>query len=675
MKHLSIFITFFLSLNITIAQDYKFGKVSKEELSETSNPLDPEAHATVLYKEHKIFYDFNTEDGFVQVNEYHERIKIYDKEGFDWATKEVRLYDESNKVKEDLKNLKGYTYTLENGKIEETKLKNDGVFQEKNNKYWATEKFTMPNIKEGCVIEFQYRIESPFRRIHDVVLQYDIPIKKLEFEAKIPEYFNFNKVTNPKSTFYPKIVDSKVRRRESVNFKSRIGGESISSGVTKTNYSNDTWEFDEYKTEVSLTNVPTLKDENYVRNIDDYRTKIIWEYAFYRGPGGDIENFSTDWDNVAKTIYSYDSFGSQLDKTSYFKDDIDALISGVNDPLQRTSLIYNFVKSKVKWNDFIGYTSDEGVRTAYKEGVGNAADINLMLTAMLRYANLNANPVLVSTINNGIPLFPTNEGFNYVISAVEFPNGSILLDATDKYATANILPLRALNWQGRLIREDKTSDWVSLTPSKPTKEIVYINAQINDDLSINGKIRDQFFDYEAKNFRNKYNNLNEEQMIMSLEEDKGEVEISNVEIDSKDELTKPIVCSYEYKLYDAVEDIGGKLYFSPLLFFTPEENPFKAEKRNFPIDFVYPRSDKYLVNIALPEGYEIETLPENVKMQFNGDHGDFLYLAQPNGKFLQVTVSLNLNRPLILAEDYEKFKEFFQLMIEKENEKIVLKKV
>ncbi|HMC01839.1 MAG TPA: transglutaminase-like domain-containing protein, partial [Flavobacteriaceae bacterium] len=565
---------------------------------------------------------------------------------------------------------KGYTYTLENGKVEETKLKNDGVFDEKNNKYWATTKFTMPNIKEGCVIEFQYRVESPFMRIHDVVLQYDIPIKKLEFEVKIPEYFNFNKVVNPKSTFYPKIVDSKVKRKERITTKSRTG-----TKISQTSFETDEWEFDENKTEVNLTNVPALKDENHVRNIDDYRTKLIWEYAYYRGPRGDMKSYSTTWEKVSKTIYNYESFGNQLNKTSYFEDDVNALINGVNNPIERASLIYNFVKSKVKWNDFYGYTSDEGVRKAYKEGVGNVADINLMLTAMLRYANLEANPVLVSTINNGIPLFPTNEGFNYVISAIEYQNGYILLDATDKYATANILPERTLNWQGRLIREDGTSGWVSLMPSNPTKEIVYINAQINDDLSIDGKIRDQFFDYEAKKFRSKYNNLNEEQLIMSFEEDKGEVEISNIEIDSKNELTKPIRCSYEYKLYDAIEDIGGKLYFSPLLFFTPDENPFKAEKRNFPIDFVYPRSDKFMINLAIPEGYEIESLPGNVKMEFNSDHGDFLYLAQPNGNFLQVTISLNLNRPLILAEDYAKFKEFFQLMIEKQNEKIVLKKV
>ena len=61
-----------------------------------------------------------------------------------------------------------------------------------------------------------------------------------------------------------------------------------------------------------------------------------------------------------------------------------------------------------------------------KKGVGNSGDINLNLINMLNYAGLIANPILVSTKSHGIPLFPTLEGFNYVIAGVEL-NGSLYL--------------------------------------------------------------------------------------------------------------------------------------------------------------------------------------------------------------------------------------------------------
>ena len=49
MKYLLLFI-FVFALKIATAQDYKFGKVSKGELQETSDPTDSEANATEVKK-------------------------------------------------------------------------------------------------------------------------------------------------------------------------------------------------------------------------------------------------------------------------------------------------------------------------------------------------------------------------------------------------------------------------------------------------------------------------------------------------------------------------------------------------------------------------------------------------------------------------------------------------
>lgn len=87
-------ITLFLTLtaNQLFAQDYKYGKVSKEELEEKYCPLDSSANAAVLYKKRKTFFDYKQEEGFEVVTEIYERIKIYNKEGFDWATKKIDYY-------------------------------------------------------------------------------------------------------------------------------------------------------------------------------------------------------------------------------------------------------------------------------------------------------------------------------------------------------------------------------------------------------------------------------------------------------------------------------------------------------------------------------------------------------------------------------------------------------
>ncbi len=667
-KHLTILILLFI-ISTTYSQDFKFGKVSKAELEVISNTEDSSANAAVLYKNQNIHFDYSQEKGFIQVNEIHERIKIYNKEGFKWATKKVRLFHRTNANSEDLVGLKGYTFNLENGKVIKDKLKKDGRFEEEVNKYWKNSSFTMPNIKEGCVIEYTYKIESPYTQIDDVDFQYTIPINKFDFKVKTPQYFIYNKLLNPRATYAPKLNMSSQNRIITLRSKSRNA-----FGVSKTTFSQENIDLKENIIASNSVNIPALKDEPYVDNLDNYRSKLILELVTVNFPNSPVENYATNWDRVTKTIYKNPDFGEQLKKKGYYDDDIDALIVSISNEQKKTALIYDFVKSKVKWNEFYGYTSVDGLRKAYKEGVGSSGDINLMLTSMLRHAGINANPVLISTKNHGVPLLPTRTGFNYVVCLIEGAN-NVFLDATEKFCSPNILPSRALNWQGRVIRKDGSSNWVNLIPNNSSKEVTSLNVKINDDFSVNGKVRSQFTNYQAMRYRKRFNNISKEDHIKFLEKDKGEIEISNLDIKNSNNLSSPIVASYEYELFDAVEEIGGKLYFSPLLFLANEENPFKQETRDYPIDFQYPIADKYMINIMIPEGYEVESLPKNEAFAFNDAAGKYTYLINQNGKFLQLSINFDLNFAFVIPSDYTYFRNFYKLLTEKQVEKVVLKKI
>lgn len=655
------------------AQNFKFGKVSKTELAEKSHPKDSSAHAAVLFKKESIRFDYLKGEGFIQVRSVSERIKIYDKEGFAWATKKIRLYNKQNSTSENIYKLKAYTYNLIDENIETDKLKKDGVFEEELNKYWKIKSFTMPNIKVGCVIEFSYEISSPFLAIDDLELQYTIPINTLEILVKTPEYFLYNKVLNPQSSFLPKITESKSSKSESVT-NSTVSQNS--SGVASYyNSSTNRFSINENVIKIDETEIPALKEESFVDNLGNYIAKLKLELVALNYPNKPYQNLLGSWDDVTKTIYDSDDFGLQLGKSNYYEDDINALIGNLTTNAQKARAIYNYVKSKVKWNGYYGYSAEAGVRKAYKEGVGNVADINLMLVSMLRFAGISANPVLISTKSNGIPLFPTKDGFNYVICFVEDKDILALLDATSENATFNTLPVRDLNWQGRVIRESGSSIWVDLIPTKVSKEITGLHLKINSDLSAEGKVRSQKFNYIAKRYRDNYADLSDEEYVKMLEKDKGDLIVSELNVNGVGDLSEPVKISYSYKMENAVEEIGDKLYFSPLLFLSTEDNPFKEEKRQLPIDLRYPVSDKYMISVMIPENYEVETLPKNEVLDFSNSTGGFKYLVNQNGRFIQVNVELNINTSLVLPENYTFFKQFFTQVIEKESEKIVLKRI
>ena len=192
-----------------------------------------------------------------------------------------------------------------------------------------------------------------------------------------------------------------------------------------------------------LKDVPALKEESFVSNMENYRSAVKFELAQSQMPNSIPKYLAKSWDDVVRTIYRSEGFGGQLDKTSYFKSDIEGLVAGVSGEMKKAAIIYNYVRNKIKWNGNYGKYTDLGVRKAYKESTGNVADMNLMLTAMLRHAGVDANPVILSTRGHGIKMFPTLNGFNYVICAIEVEDAVILLDATNYYGEPNVLPLRA----------------------------------------------------------------------------------------------------------------------------------------------------------------------------------------------------------------------------------------
>ena len=164
-----------LIFTVSNAQKYDLGKVSIEELSQTSHPSDPEAPAAILYKKGKSYFDVDGNGYFVLVTEIEQRIKIYKKEGYEYGNQEIPYYVggvRDVKVTFD----EASTYNLVNGKIEKTKLKSDSEFKETINESYRSKKIALPNIKEGSIIEFKYTIRSPYySSFPDWYFEYVIP--------------------------------------------------------------------------------------------------------------------------------------------------------------------------------------------------------------------------------------------------------------------------------------------------------------------------------------------------------------------------------------------------------------------------------------------------------------------------------------------------------------------
>jgi len=648
MKKSFLIISIFLFAVCAFGQKkYELGNVTIDELKEKAHPNDTTAVAAILFKKGKTYFDLDFLNWTI-TTEVELKIKIYKKEGYVFADQQIQYYSGGNQVEVDYDNVA--TYNLVGDKIEKTKLKKDGKFTEEVNGSYSNKKITLPKVKEGSIIEYKYTIKTPnFITFDDWYFQYPIPANHVEYLVAMPDFFSYNTYIKGNLTIDKTIPDIPARKGKSFSEKRRL---------------------------YSVDNVKAFKAEAYVNNIENYIPTLQMVLASANISQGVVKSYSTDWASVAKNIYDAESFGGEIKSTSYFQKDLDLLLQNVTSNDMKVNMIFNYVQAKMNWDRTNGYFSHVGVSKAYAEKVGNVAEINLMLIAMLRYAGIETNPVLVSTRSNGIALFPNPSAYNYVIAAVELVNDQLLLlDATTKSAVPNILPVEALNWKGRMIRKDGTSIEVDLIPKVSSKEITNVIASIETDGKIIGKTRQQYYDYNGYVFREHFLTLPKDKYLEEIEKMYKGIEIEEYSTANDIDLSKPLIENYNFTHNNIVENIGSKAYFSPMLYYARTENPFKDEEREFPIDFNYPHQDKHFFTISIPDGYEIESLPAPIALSMEENIGSFKYNISQAGRQIQLTTVFEINYSNVSPEFYGTIRDFYKKMIEKQNEKVVLKKV
>ena len=136
------------------------------------------------------------------------RIRILSKEGYEWADVAIPYY--AYQQYEKVNTVNGFTYNIdEKGKISKDKLKNRDIYDENTSERWNQIKFSMPSVKAGSVIEYEYSIiSSDFIAFRDWTFQRSIPVLYSKFTTRIPEYFRY-------ATFYQGMEEMDQKSEES----------------------------------------------------------------------------------------------------------------------------------------------------------------------------------------------------------------------------------------------------------------------------------------------------------------------------------------------------------------------------------------------------------------------------------------------------------------------------
>ncbi len=169
-------------------------------------------------------------------------------------------------------------------------------------------------------------------------------------------------------------------------------------------------------------------------------------------------------------------------------------------------------------------------------------------------------------------------------------------------------------------------------------------------------------------------NDKEEVLTSQLEEAYTDCTVTAVEVRLPESPGDAVKGTYQARIPGGAQAFNDFIYFSPAVLPIFEENPFKLEKRSYPVDIPYPFSYNEVAFVEVPEGYTVEELPEPSRVALPNQGGTFEYLPNQSGEKVNLIFKLSINQLQFQPEEYEGLKKFLNLVLEKQGEQIVFRK-
>lgn len=617
-----------------------FGKVEKADLEMKECDFDAKAEAVVLFDVGELYCDIASDIPNMQM-ERHIRIKILKDKGKGEA--DIHLPYMSYHNIEYIKNLSAQTYNLDGGgNVVTTKVEKKLIYEKPIDKYRTEQIFTFPEVKAGSIIEYKWTQAWSGVSLEHWYFQRSVPVKYSRYRVDFP-----NEIEVYSTPFCVLPFESK---------KDSKGPRSI--------------------TTYSMKNIPALRDEPYISCDKDYLQRVEFRLLALNLPTR-RESLVQTWPQQIKNLMEDEDFGVQLKRNIPRTTDLDEQLKNIKDPYHKMVTIHEYVRKNMEWNGYSNIWALNGVKAAWKDKKGTSGEINLILVNLLKDADLKAHAILVSTREHGVVSSSIADvrQFDKVMAYVEIGSKAYVLDATEKYTPSYLIPMNVMFSEGLVIEKPETFEWGWKTlwdGQTLMKNTLVIQASIDNNSMMQGHANLFSYDYErvqriemAKKDKNKF-------LEKYFKADNQSAKVDSFELENLDTDTLPLVQKVQFSM--PVNESGNYKYFSTNLFTHLEKNPFVADSRFSDIFFGVNQSYQIIANFTIPEGYEFETLPKNMRMLMPDTSIAITRRLVAENNQLAVRISLDFKKPFFTIQEYDNFKEFYKQLFAILSEQIAIKK-
>jgi hypothetical protein len=627
------YIRLFLSLALfaafvpAMAQKEDWLPITQQDLGKQV-PGNPGADAVQLY-----YADYINDQE--QTEFFYRRIKILNEKGNRHADVEIVIPPECS-----LSGLKARTIHPDGKIIEFTgKPFQKTIIKSRGIKVLA-KTFTMPDVTVGSIIEYKYKVDAPGIFLDNSwTLQHELYTVKESFRMK------------PLSGGLEGFPNGYQVAALSSHLPNNIKAQQKGGGY-----------------ELELENMAAFEAEGYMPPEEDFKPQMRFFYVgtstssaerFWQEAGrnwnGEVEHFIGSHKEIAQAAAQ--AIGSETDPEQKLRKLYARAQEIRNLSYERERSEQEQKKENLKAN--------QNVADVLARGMGFRNDITRVFVAMARSAGFDSSIVRVS--DRKTKFFSkellSKRQLETEIATASVGGKDIYLDPGTRFCPFGYL--RWIRTSAAGLKLDKNGGTFVTAPSAAyDKATIRRTADLamDGDGNLKGTIAVKFEGGEGLEHRLDEADADEAGKKKDLEDELktwlpngANVKLANV--DGWEASDGPLTASFNIEIPSYASAAGKRLLVPSYLFQAKQMDAFKHAERKFPVYFPYAFTESDKVNIKIPDGYRIETVPQ-VQTATIG-FAAYQNLVQSDGKQLVTQRLLQVNGIFFKLEQYPDVRDFF----------------
>lgn len=361
-----------------------------------------------------------------------------------------------------------------------------------------------------------------------------------------------------------------------------------------------------------------------------------------------------------------------------YKDIVASLIENKTSDEEKMSAIYYWVQDNIRYvafEDGIAGFKPDSPQNVFKKRYGDCKGMAILTKAMLGVAGFDARLTWIGTDRLAYDYTtPSLSVDNHMICAVKTGEDYIFLDSTEKFAVLGDNATRIQNKQAMI--ENGDAFLIKEVPSNnetSNYEQTQYSLSIDDEV-IRGSVIKSFEGESRVSFQNSFNNLEkgDQNKVLSKYLSAGNENYISENIDSFDARSREetLIINYDIALENAVSSFDNTLYI--------DLDPFKyaanyvIEDREVPLKLPLLEKQIVSINLKIPDGYKIETLPTSYDVSNELIEINLSY--EEKDRVIVFKKLINPRKRVVELADFDAWNTSFNGLKEANNEQLVLTK-